>query len=86
MRARKRDIGTRCSGRSPRLIPTGKATGGKGRAGAGAAALGTATAAGAARAEATVASTSPLVMRPSLPLPATDPAVLTDLVALVHSL
>jgi hypothetical protein len=74
-RARRRDIGTRCSGRSPRLDMGGAATGGNGRAaGTGAAGAVAAGAAGRAGAPAAMApSTSPLVTRPSLPVPPTEP-------------
>ena len=74
MRARRRLIGTRCSGRSPRFCAVGAATAGSGlatAAGTGAA-TGAGTAAGLAP-PATAASTSPLVTRPSLPEPATSP-------------
>ena len=71
-RARRRDIGTRCSGRSPRFGATGAATAGNGLAaavGAGAARGLGAALVGAASAP----STSPLVTRPSLPVPGTEP-------------
>ena len=70
-RARKRDIGTRCSGRSARFMLTGGATAGSAAGcpvGAGA------LVAGAGRAAAT--STSPFVMRPSLPVPVTEPGAM----------
>ena len=82
MRARRRVMATRSSGRSPR---SGAGAGACGRMAAGtpvgmdAAEDGwgaeTAAAAGAVFACATAASTSPLVMRPSLPVPATALAV-----------
>ena len=76
MRARRRDIGTRCSGRSPRFIPVGADTVGSGLATAattGAATAGAGAALGAAAPAATAPSTSPLVTRPSLPVPGTEP-------------
>ncbi|MCY1232469.1 hypothetical protein D9M72_449610 [compost metagenome] len=72
IRARRRLIGTRSSGRSPSAA---KSTGAETccSAGLAAAGAGAALAAGAAGAAA-AASASPLVMRPSLPVPATWPA------------
>ena len=73
-RARRRLIGTRCSGRSPR---SGAAVG---ALTCGSAVLGTARGRGgrarapARRAGGTAPSTSPLVTRPSLPVPGTEPA------------
>ena len=68
-RARKRVIGTRCSGRSPRFT-AGPLTAGNALVGT---PVGiTAAAAGLATAD----KTSPLVTRPSLPEPATDPAAM----------
>ena len=72
MRARRRDIGTRCSGRSPRLSPLGAATLGS-SLGAGAAAGAALGAGAAAGGEARAPRTSPLVTRPSLPVPGTEP-------------
>src|SRR6266446_5072427 len=64
MRARKRLIGTRCSGRFPRMCSTLTGVGGWGKDGF--------TAAGASVAGGLVApSTSPFVTRPPRPLPAT---------------
>ena len=76
-RARSRLIGTRCSGRSPRFTASGAATAAAaGSAGAARrrAAGGAAPDARRARARASAARTSPLVTRPSLPVPATVPA------------
>ena len=78
-RARRRDIGTRCSGRSPRLTATGAATAGSGLATAGAggaerAGGGAVTPRGAGADATSVCSTSPLVTRPSRPVPGTEPA------------
>ncbi len=67
-RARRRVIGTRCSGRSP--------SGMGAAATCCSAALGAAAGAGAAFGAAAAASTSPLVTRPSLPVPATEPAAM----------
>ena len=73
MRARRRLMGTRCSGRSPRSAAfTGDATLGKEVVGA---PVGIALAATDLIATAAVAAkTSPLVTRPSLPVPGTVPA------------
>src|SRR5439155_1682328 len=81
-RCRSRDIGTRCSGRAPKVVGSLTAGAWSG-AGAGARAAGIgAAAAGAAlaglpssRFAPTAASTSPLVMRPPRPVPATSPAL-----------
>ena len=69
-RARKRLMGTRCSGRSPKST-LGAATWGKEVAGMPVGIALAATTLGAAAPLATAASTSPLVTRPSLPVPAT---------------
>ena len=76
IRARRRLIGTRCSGRSPRSAAfAGLATCGNKVAGA-VVGMGLAAAIlGATGAEA-AASTSPLITRPSFPVPATEPAAM----------
>ena len=77
-RARSRLMGTRCSGRSPRLT-LGGATCGSACATAAATVIGAtakATATGGAAGVATAASTSPLVTRPSRPVPATLPTAI----------
>ena len=74
-RARRRLIGTRCSGRSPKFCCTGAATAGKAGLAAAGAVTGAGTAAGLAG-TAEEASTSPLVTRPSLPVPVTSAAVI----------
>ena len=70
-RWRRRDIGTRCSGRAPRLAGDRAAGGGFARRGCGAGAAAAAGRPRPARAS-TAASTSPLVMRPPRPVPATS--------------
>ena len=79
MRARRRLIGTRCSGRSPSDCIGGAATLGSAAFGAAAAGAAFATtggvsATGVAPPPSIDASTSPLVTRPSLPVPGTEPA------------
>ena len=68
-RARKRLMGTRCSGRSPKFTD-GPSTCGNTLVGT---PVGMAAGTGLTPA-ATAPSTSPLVIRPSLPVPATEPA------------
>jgi len=71
MRARRRLIGTRCSGRSPRFTPGigGAATVGSGLAAAAAGAVTAGVSATGFALPSIAASTSPFVMRPSLPVP-----------------
>src|ERR1700712_5329598 len=73
MRARRRLIATRCSGRSPSDAAGGAETLGNGALAAGAGAAAGAFAAGGFTPASIAPSTSPFNTRPSLPVPGTEP-------------